>query len=245
MITEEFELLKNAFLRIKKLGYVKVNKGGLTRVEKTFKDLLKREDISKNYLKGIEIKEKRGCSRNYVKIFVDTPKGRSEQELKRLKNLYGTTSLVLKNKILNVSVQANSSTLVATRFLFKLDIDKNEKKIYLIVYDKYMTLLEKRVYWDFLDLKRKLEKEITYLALLKAWPQYVKGIEYCKFYDMEFYKLKSFDNFLNLVEEGTIRVTFKVDVFKKGCNAGEINDKGTSFEIQEIDLVRLFELIKL
>ena len=108
-----------------------------------------------------------------------------------------------------------------------------------------MNLLEKNVYWDFETIKEKLEKKLLYLAYIKAWPKKLNGIEYYKYYDIQFYQLKKFEEFLKLIEQGIIRITFKIGVFREGMRKGETHDRGTGFEIQETDLEKLFSLIKI
>ena len=84
---------------------------------------------------------------------------------------------------------------------------------------------------------------MDYLFLIKAWDKLEDKTKYYKYYDYSIYKKVSFKEFLDLLEEGTIRVTFRIDIYKKGSKIGEIIDKGTSFEIQEIELEKLFKKI--
>ena len=106
-----------------------------------------------------------------------------------------------------------------------------------------MEFIERICYWDFQTLNDRLNAKFKYLALIKAWPKTVNGQQYYKYYDIEYYKLKSFDAFLDLLIKGKIRVTFKISTFKKGNRLGDIHDRGTGFEIQEIDLYNLFDIV--
>lgn len=248
MITEELMLLKEEFKRIKDMGYVKGTRGGTTGIGKTFEDLLgKKEDtLDKPDFHGIEIKTKRTYSRAYTTLFNAEPKGKKEDEAKRLKDKYGYPDSVLKQfKVLNVSVQANCNTSVGGRFLFKLDVDKEAEKIYLLIHDKNLIFKERRVYWDFSTLRARLERKLPYLALIKAWTTNRDGVEYYKYYDINFYKLKTFEDFLKLIEDGTIRITFHLGIYRIGERKGKIRDHGTCFEIQELDMDKLFEKIEL
>ena len=248
MITQELNNLKQEFEKIKKMGYVKSTRSGFTGIGKTFEDLIgKNEDtLETPDYHGIEIKTKKSYSKSYTTLFNATPKGENEFEIKRLCNTYGYPDKILKNKkVLAVSVQANCSTLVANRFLFKLQVDYKKKKIFLDIRSRDMNLLEKNVYWDFETIKEKLEKKLLYLAYIKAWPKKFSGIEYYKYYDIQFYQLKKFEEFLKLIEQGIIRITFKIGVFREGIRKGEIHDRGTGFEIQETDLEKLFSLVKI
>lgn len=247
MITEELKNLKKEFERIKKMGYVKSTRIGYTGIGKTFEDLLGKEEDTLELpdYHGIEIKTKRGYSRSYTTLFGATPQGKKEFEIKRLRSAYGYPDMIYKNqKLLNTSIQANCSTLVGNRFLFKLIVDYEEQKLFLLITDKNMNFIEKKSYWSFAVLKEKLERKLKYMALVKAWPNNIDNETYYKYYDIDFYKLKTFEEFIRLIEDGTIRVTFKIGIFKKGVRAGEIHDRGTAFEIQEIDMLKLFDKIE-
>lgn len=71
-------------------------------------------------------------------------------------------------KILNVSIQSTTPTLVANRFLFKLSIDYKSQKIFLNICDKNMKLLEESTYWEFKQIQEKLERKLSFLAYIKA-----------------------------------------------------------------------------
>lgn len=240
---EEINKLKKEFIRIKNMGYIKATRGGTTGVGKTFEDLIgKEEDTTPNPdFKGIEIKTKRAYSYSYTTLFNATPIGKGPYEIKRLVNKYGYPDKILKNnKVLNVDVYANHSTLVANKFLFKLIIDRKEEKLFLEIYDKNLNFLEKEAFWTFQVLEQRLNQKLKYLAFIKAWPNKINNEQYYKYTSIEFYELKSFKEFLSLIESGIIRVTFTIGVFRQGERIGSIHDRGTSFNIQEINLEKLF-----
>ncbi len=248
MVIKELINLKQEFERIRKMGYVESTRTGFTGIGKTFEDLIgKSEDTLKTPdYHGIEIKTKKGYSKSYTTFFNVTPKGNSEFEIKRLCNAYGYPDKVLKNKkVLAVSIMANYPTLVANRFLFKLDIDYDNEKMFLSIRDKNMKFLEKNTYWEFEDIKERLENKLSFLAYIKAWPNNIGGKEYYKYYDIQFYQLRDFQEFLKLMEEGKIRITFKIGIFREGNRKGEIHDRGTGFEIKEENLEKLFRKIKI
>lgn len=248
MINKELIYLKQKFEKIKQMGYVKSTRKGFTGIGKTFEDLIGKTEDTLGFpdYHGIEIKTKKGYSKSYTTLFNATPKGENEFEIKRLCAYYGYPDKVLKDKkVLNISINAIPPTLVANRFLFKLYIDYKAQKIFLDIRNKNLELLERNVFWTFTQIQEKLERKLSFLAYIKAWPKIINGVEYYKYYHIEFYKLKSFDEFLKLIEQGKIRITFKIGVFREGNRQGEIHDRGTGFEIQELDLQNLFDLIKL
>lgn len=124
-----------------------------------------------------------------------------------------------------------------------MSLDYEKRKIYLSILDKNMRLLEQDVYWDFDIIKERLEIKLKYLAFIKAWPKTINEIDYYKYYEIQFYQLKDFDVFLRLIEQGIVRVTFKIGIFREGPRTGEIHDRGTSFEIQEENINKLFDRI--
>lgn len=246
-MTEELKNLKSEFLRIRSMGYVKSTRKGPTGIGKTFEDLLgKKEDRqSVPDYHGIELKTKRAYTKAYTTLFSATPEGKEEYQIKRLRDNYGTAlRSSSKLKVLMCSVQANASTFVDNRYLFKLDVDREKERVYLMISNQNFTLIDKKSYWSFDLLKSRLERKMPYLALIKAWPNIINGEDYYKYYDIEFYKLKSFEEFLKLLESGTIRITFKVGLYKNGPYKNQINDKGTSFEIQDLDLYKLFDKLE-
>ncbi len=246
-MTEELQRLKREFLKIKSMGYVKSTRKGPTGIGKTFEDLLgKKEDrLSEPDYHGIELKTKRAYTKSYITLFSATPQGEEQLQVKRLRDNYGyQIKPGSKLKCLNCSVQANCSTFVSGKYLFKLKIDWENEKVFLMISNQSFTMIEQKSYWTFGMLKERLERKLPYLALIKAWPNTINGEEYYKYYDIEFYHLKTFEEFLKLLESGTIRITFKVGIYKKGPYKNQINDKGTSFEIQDVDLFKLFDKLE-
>lgn len=235
MKLEEITNLKKEFERIKKMGYVQNIE---TDIEKTFLKLLK----EKNH--RIKIKIKKEISPTYITLFKASPLGREPNPTLRLSEKYGSYSNLNREvKVLNASVQANCSTLVGTKYLFKLFINYEEERIYLKITDKYFNFIEQYVYWPFSLIKSKLNHQLKYLALIKAWTKEENNTKYYKYYDLEFYQSKNFIAFLKLIENGTIRITLKINAYKDGKRKGELHDCGTRFEIQQLDYNKLLDKV--
>lgn len=58
---------------------------------------------------------------------------------------------------------------------------------------------------------------------------------------MKIYKLKSFDTFLDLINQGKIRIDIQLGVFRSGSKIGQEHDHGISFGIRECDLLKLYD----
>lgn len=245
---EELKNIKKEFLKIKQKNYIKIKSSNsthnnLVEILNTFIDLISKNKKALKWLgqKDVTLKIKKELTRNYIKIILLSPKGESNLEMHRLKEKYGYCLEGSKKKILNCSIQANCNTLVGSRYQFRLEIDYIEEKIYLIISDKSFNRIEKKTFWTFNDLKKRLFHKYNYLVILKIWPKIEKQKLWCKYYDIEFLQLKYFYMFLKLIEDGTIRVTFNVKENTKSYHRrGEVIDYGTTFEIQELDMVKLF-----
>ena len=232
MLKEEILEIAAKLERIKRKGYIKSTR----KEEGTLYDLLD----NKKY-KDIKIKIKKDFTRDYVTIFNATPEGKDPNQLKRIKEKYGyAESYEFRKKIFNASIQANSFKFVNGK-LFRLIIDYDKKRVILGIYNKDYTLIDNKSYWTFNSLETKLNKHVKYLFLVKSWDKLENKKYYFKYYDYNIYELINFQEFLRLLEIGSIRVTFRINVYKKGDKKGEINDLGTSFEFQELDYEKIYK----
>ena len=238
--------LKEKFLIIKENGWIESRGVGYNSVGITFEQLL---GLSQNELEiadynGIEIKTKRYSSKSYITLFSYTPEGKFYHEVERLKDTYGYPHKKFPQyKVLNNSVYANRKNKIGIKFYFKLYVDKVAKKIYLEIYDLSSKLLEKSVYWDFNTIKEKIYRKLKFLAFVKSYSKKINGIEYFKYHDLQIYLLKGFDEFVDLIEKGIIRINFKLNINTSLNKLGKIHDHGTSFDILEEDLEKLYTRI--
>mgnify|MGYP003306574241 CR=1 FL=1 len=235
--------LKQKFLIIKESGWIKGTGFGYNSVGITFEQLL---GLSQNELEiadynGIEIKTKRYSSKSYITLFSYTPEGKFYHEVERIKDTYGYPHKKFSQyKVLNNSVYGNRKNKIGIRFYFKLSVDKIDKKIYLEIYDLNSNLLERNVYWDFDTIKQKIYRKMKILAFVKSYSKKIDGIEYFKYYDLKIYLLRGFDEFIELVDKGIVRINFKLNINTSLNKLGKIHDHGTSFDILEEDLEKLY-----
>lgn len=239
-----------AFVKIKEKGWIKSLYKGNNGIGLTFESLL---GIDKNELEipdynGIELKTKRYSSFSYITLFSCKPEGRYYHEVERIKDKYGYPHKTLKQyKVLNNCVYCNIKNRIGMKYYFQLEIDRKNKRIYLLVFDINNNLLEREVYWDFDILKEKIYRKLKVLAFIKAFSKKSKidGCEYFKYDDIKIFYLKGFNAFINLLESGIIRVTFKLNIKTNGEKVGQIHDHGTSFDILEKDIPKLYDEYKI
>lgn len=243
---KNIQQLYKEFNRIKELGWIEGTIKGYCDVGKTFEKLIESDqnDFEIPDYDGIEIKTKRSNINLYTTLFNCKPDGPYYMETERLKDKYGYPDRTFKQyKVLNNTVFCDQFTTVGNRYKFKLEIDKENKKLYLCIYTLNEEIIEKLTYWDFDSLEEKLYRKMKLLAYIHAVKKYSNGKTYFKYKTIDFYKLKSFDNFIDALQKGKIRVTFKVGIHKKGKKFGKTYDHGTGFDIKEEDLLELYDLI--
>lgn len=246
-MNESMKLLEEKFNVVKEMGYVKSTRGGTTGVGKTFEDLIgKKEDRSPNPdFYGVEIKTKLYYSIRNTTLFNLNPKGKEQYETRRLVKTYGYPDKDLpEHKVLYATVYGSCLNCIAAKFLMGLSVDYENERIILRIINLNMELVENYVYWDFEELKERLYRKLKYLAVVNAAKKTINGDEYYHYTSIDFYKMKDFSTFLKLVEIGIVCVTFRIGIEKYGPRKGEFHDRGTSFQIKECNLTKLFDKIE-
>lgn len=244
---KNIEKLQKEFEKIKQKGYIKGVCNNYSAIGKTFENEL---NIPENTFSipdyyGIEIKTRRAYSKSYITLFNAVPDGKNLFEIERLKNTYGYPSKKDRNyKVIYIEAYGNKLNFGGIKYQYKIDVSRNEKRVYLTVFNRYNTLIERKIFWSFDYLKERLITKLKYLAIINAWPNKIDGWNYFKYYKMNIYKLKNFDKFIDLLEDGTIKIKIAVDIYVNEKYYGKTYDHGCGFSIEEHNLPKLFTLIK-
>jgi len=242
---ENIKNLKTKFRNIQKMGMCKSLRNGTTGIGFTFETLIgKNEDRNPDPdFNGIEIKVKLGYTKSPTTLFCLNPNGH-EYVAKYLLEKYGYPDKSDKSlKCLRVEAHSKKNKISANKYILKLKINYELKRIELIILDLNLNIIDSSIYWEFSDLETRLIKKLTYLAYVKGYPYKRNNDTYYKYTNMNIYKLKSFQHFLKLIEENKIHVIFNIGIAKKGPNIGKIEDRGTAFKINNDCIDELFELI--
>ena len=240
-------LLKEKFNKIKNMGYVKSVRKGSTGIGATFEHLLGKNEESFEIpdFYGIEIKTRRAYSKSKISLFNAVPTGSSYYEVKRLRDRYGYPSKRDKKlKCLYASVVGNEQRKVGLWYYFKLKVDRENQRIVLQIFDYNDVLIDDSTYWDFDILEEKLLRKLQVLAVISAWTNKKEDIEYFKYYKINIYVLKSFDTFIDMLENGKIEVVFKIDSYTDENRYANVDSRGVSFAIKEEYLNYLFEIYR-
>ncbi|MBE6147994.1 MAG: hypothetical protein E7167_00575 [Firmicutes bacterium] len=158
-----FSELESKFAEIYKKGWIKSINKNYNGVGLTFEELLGKniDDFAYPDFQGIEIKAQRVKSDYSVTLFGAAPWGESWPETERLRVKYGYFDYDKDDdKKINIELYYSKNVLVCNRYFFNLEINREEKKIYLVIRDINYNLLERSVYWFFDDLESKLKEKL-------------------------------------------------------------------------------------
>jgi hypothetical protein len=245
---ENIKMLQKEFERIKSMGYIKGIYNSSQSIGRTFENelnLLMNKECVPDYF-GIEIKTRRAYTKSRITLFSAVPNGSTQGEMKRLLATYGYPYRRDRNyNALYAVVDAVKMSFGGRCYQYKLDVDSRERRIYLCIYDRNGNLIERKIYWSYPYLKEKLENKIKHLAIVKAWPNNIDGWNYFKYSSIEFYVLKRFNKFIDLIVDGTIKLVIRVDIYLDENNYGKMYDHGCGFQISYGDITKLFFVLDL
>lgn len=212
---ENINNLIKKFNKIKNLGWVKSERKGTSGIGYTFEKLIgKKED---NFFlpdfQGIEIKTKRNFSKGYLTLFNLTPDGDYLFPIEYIRNKYGYSDKEIPNqKVFQYSVSNENKASFMNKF-FKLKVDYNNQKIGLEIVNLLDYSKDTSISWSFKEIKERLYNKISYLAIVKTNIETKNEVDYIRYYDMKIYKLRDLSTFIKPIENGTIRITFKIGIF--------------------------------
>jgi len=207
---KEYWQLISKLRKIKKSGYVKTHRAGDTGIGKTLEDLL---GIEENNIPGpngrlIELKSARKNAKSMLTLFTKSPLPKKANSL--LLQRYGYPSKRGNNrKELHTTVNAKSYNTLKGKVGFKIDI--KEDRIELTSESK-----EVLGYWDKRTLAMSFERKLPKLLYVKADSRGSRANE--EFWFNEAWLLTGFDfeNFVNLLREGTILVDIRIGQYPDG-----------------------------
>ena len=243
---ENFEELKKEFERIKNIGWIEEKRKAKGAAGYTFEVLLKKEedDFPIPDYNNIEIKTMHKNTKTNLHLFSLTPNGDYLFPIKRILNELGCPCKNDKTKKRFFrTFNAISYTSVIYGRLGKIYVNKNAKKIELIVINNKLENTNIGISWSFDYLKERLELKLKYLAVVRVSSCIICGKGYYHYDTIDFYKLKDFDTFIKLIEDGIIEITFKIGMHKEGDKAGKVYDHGTDFSLSITNISMLYEKV--
>lgn len=240
--------LLTKFMRIRNQGLVKSLRDGYSGIGYTFETLIgKKEDDSflPDY-KGIEIKTKLGYSKTPITLFTLIAEKNGASATEYLLNTFGYPNSKDRNlKSFAANVWRNREDLACGRYYFNLKVIEDLNKIVLFAYNTDYDLVDSCVYWNLDEIRNRLVTKLNCMAYIKGYPYTVNGEKYYKYISLNFYKLRSFEKFIELINDNKIHITINITTYTDEERYGQIHDCGCAFKIDLNYIDELFEMVKL
>ena len=237
--------LRKKFLEIKREGLIRSLRSGPTGVGYTFETLInKKEDqLCQPDYGSVEIKCKLGYSKSPISLFSCSPTRNGNPALNYIfrnysYHRYGNEEDI---KIFSRNIFKKYSTEI-NEYSFKLNVNYDEKTLQLKAY-KSGIYVEDVCEWKFDNLQNVVEKKLKFLALVKAYPYKRNGETYFKYFNINFYKLKSFQTFLKLIENDKIFILIYLKEKIESDGRAIIENHGAVFKIRTENIDLLFKTI--
>lgn len=96
---------------------------------------------------------------------------------------------------------------------------------------------------DLLSLEEHIKIKLSKMALIYASKQKNCNNNYFRYYSLCYYKLKSFEKFLELIENNTIKVSIMCRASFSKKDIGTQKNKGINFKIAKKDIEKLFDKV--
>lgn len=234
--------LKKEFTKIKNLGLIKSMRKGSSGLGYTFETLLNKEEdqLCQPDFGTIELKCKLKYTNYALTLFNCSPLRNDAYATRYILDKYGYyNSLNCKNFSRFVFSKYSKSV---NGYEFKLKVDYNKKFVFMQSYFNSI-FLENVCSWSFKVLENKLTCKISNLALVYANSYNIDGERYYKYTKMFIYKLKSFDKFLELLNNDKIYVAFYMKEGVSILGNPQMDTHGVAFKIKKQDISKLYNLI--
>ena len=243
----DYQKLLEEFKNIANKLWIKGVNNYTNSVGLTLENLLGKKSDSMYFpdYRGIEIKCTQRFSHYPINLFSLTFDGPMLYQMNIILQKYGKTDYVYNDKkILISTLSCKEKILVNNKFYFKLNISKEEEKIYLEIYDQQNNLLEKEAYINFKTIKSRLELKLSVLALIWASKRNFEDELYFRYYKIVIYKLRTFEKFIELLERDIIQADIVCRVSRSGEEEGRQRNRNLVFRIKKEKIEELFEVIE-
>lgn len=222
------------YLTVKRLGYIKNIRNDDIGVNSTFMNYIKKDKND-----GVGIRVRRCYSKAYIMLFYLNFNEGYSYILENVRDIYGKPYKNSFLKYLQVDVWGDNYSDNGL-YKFRLIVSRDEKRLYLYIYNYLNEVVFNKLYWDFSLLEEAIIKKINYLLIVTAFSKLINNNEYFRYCNIDIYHFKNFELFLNLVEEGIIGIRIKLG---RKISNNSIS-KNISFFIKNNDLDKLFDIYK-
>ncbi|KAA8373092.1 MvaI/BcnI restriction endonuclease family protein [Leuconostoc citreum] len=234
---EEFKM---EFERISGLGFIKSTRKGPTGIGKTFEDMLDKIEDNEDApdFGEIEIKAHDTIGNSMVTLFTKAPTN-PKQSNTYLRERYGVMDTEFGVKTLHMTVSAIQKTKSEKYdYDFQIRVNRKEKRIIQMVFDKTGTMIDDSVYWTFESLEKQLIKKLGTLGLVDVEVQKKLDGTYYHYVGVQYIKGLTIDNMVKAIEDGAMKIDNRIGAYKTGSKKGKTHDHGTGFRMTQNALLK-------
>ena len=245
-LVEEMKDLLKEFKKIANKKWIKSISNSFGSIGVTFEKELKKS-LDALYFpdyEGIELKCTSRYSNYPLYLFTLAFDGPTYPEINRIVELYGAPDKDFgEKKVLFVKLNTKDLNKANSDFKFKIEVDKNEEKLYVLVYNMDNMLIERKSFVYFDSIRNHLILKLSNLAVIYASKKKFNDSVYFRYYKIAIYKLLNFNIFFSLLDEGIINLDLISRISKSGLDKGRYRNKNLVFNIYKRNISRLFRRI--
>lgn len=237
------------FKKVKEMGWIDSKRFHDTGIGKTAEDLLgviENNKASADYRGLIELKSARELSEAMVTLFTKSPDPRGINNV--IRKTFGYFDEEFKDmKILHTTFSADKFNTCKGKFGFILEIDKNQKKMFIKIKNIESGKIDNSViaFYPFDNLKKIIDHKCRYIIFISADRKKENGKELFKFNKAILLSGLTFEKFLEFVKQGIIKYDFRLGVYRTSKNikqVGKTHDHGSGFRINKGNLEKVFTI---
>lgn len=245
MINHEKKLLAH-FKNIKKLGWIETKRHGDQMLGNALEDLLEVKENNQNEAdwNNIELKTHRNTTNSPVSLFTKSPT-HPKSINSQLRVKYGVSDNEHGLPKLNTRVKGDSFNTHRGGFGFKLDINVNEKRIYLLVKNlSNNQIVENEIYWDFDVIENAIKNKIKKIAVFYGDAKRENNKNFVRYTKMVMITGLTIENMLKALVSGNLYLELRLGVYSSGKKYGKFHDHGSGFRMGLNKLIELGEKLE-
>ena len=234
----------NEFNRIKELGFVKNTKPnhGDGTAGNTFETYLgvKENNLKDPDFEEFEVKTKKILSGSWTTLFSKKPDHPEDGDSYMRENWGIADSEYPKLKVFRTSLHANRWSLVYKKYKIKLAVNRKKEQVSIVLANLKEEVKDNEVFWNFSQIHEGIKKlKNTFIVNYDVKEE--ANIFYYKYTNaIVFLDYIGENNFIDLIENGTVRYDNRLGIYRTGEKKGNLHNHGGGFRINAKNLDKLF-----
>lgn len=247
-IYKNFEELLKKFDEINSKDWLIVPRHGYGENGLFFEELLgiERNDLSIPDYYDIELKVQSKYSSFPITLFSHTLDGPEPMALQAFVSRYGARDYVYNDaKVIYLKLNALSFTSWGKTLKMKLHCDNKKKRLYIHVAHSNGKTIELKSYWEYNSLYTTIKRKANNLCIVENETRTICSIKQIRYTNISFFKLSSYERFIEGLKSGKIFIQIKYGIYKNGPRAGRPYNHGIAFQIYASDLNCIYDKVLL